>query len=88
MQHDGCKGCKYEREDATSVHCSGCKQTAMDKYTRRTNADTIRAMTDEELAINMMCPKIYGLADIECDRSDSCNCYECILKWLRTEVEE
>lgn len=54
----------------------------------KTNADRIRAMSDEELAMNMMCPNENGLAEINCDKSDSCNCYECLLKWLQSEVEE
>lgn len=53
-----------------------------------TNADRIRSMSDEELAMNMMCPNENGLGAIECDKSDSCNCYECILKWLQSEVEK
>ena len=52
------------------------------------NADRIRAMSDEELATNMMCPNENGLAEIECDKNDNCNCYECLLKWLQSEVEE
>ena len=52
------------------------------------NADRIRSFSDEELAMNMMCPNENGLAEIECNHSDSCNCYECILKWLQSEVEE
>lgn len=51
----------------------------------QTNADRIRSMTDEELAIHMMCPNEMGLAEIDCDKSDSCNCYECLLNWLRAE---
>ena len=54
---------------------------------KQTNADRIRSMTDEELAIHMMCPKDTGLAEIECDKNDNCNCYECLLKWLRAESE-
>lgn len=54
----------------------------------QTNADRIRSMTDEELAIHTMCPNDTGLAEIECDKSDSCNCYECLLNWLRAESEE
>ena len=52
------------------------------------NADRIRSMSDEELAMNMMCPNENGLGEIECDKSDNCNCYACILKWLQSEVEE
>lgn len=55
---------------------------------KQTNADRIRSMTDEELAIHTMCPNDTGLAEIECDKSDSCNCYECLLNWLRAESEE
>lgn len=54
----------------------------------QTNSDWIRSMSDEELAMNMMCPNENGLAEIDCDKSDSCNCYECLLKWLQSEVEE
>ena len=52
------------------------------------NADRIRSMSDEELAMNMMCPNENGLGEIECDKSDNCNCYECMLNWLRSEAEE
>lgn len=52
------------------------------------NADRIRSMSDEELATNMMCPNENGLGEIECDKSDNCNCYACILKWIQQEVEE
>lgn len=55
---------------------------------KQTNADRIRSMTDEDLAIHTMCPNDTGLAEIECDKSDSCNCYECLLNWLRAESEE
>lgn len=57
-------------------------------YKRMTNADRIRAMSDEDLAMNMMCPNENGLAEIDCDKCDNCNCYECLLKWLQSEVEE
>ena len=55
---------------------------------KRTNVDRIRSFSDEELAMNMMCPNENGLGEIECDKSDNCNCYACILKWLQQEVEE
>lgn len=54
---------------------------------KQTNADRIRSMTDEEMAIHMMCPNEMGLAEIECDKIDCCNCYECLLNWLRAESE-
>lgn len=59
-----------------------------DQKKPQTNADRIRSMTDEELAVNMMCPNENGLAEIDCDKNDNCNCYECLLKWLKAESEE
>ena len=56
-------------------------------YNRMTQADRIRSMSDEELAMYMMCPNENGLAEIDYDKSNSCNCYECLLKWLKSEVE-
>lgn len=44
-----------------------------------TNSDMIRSMTDEQLAVTLMCPNEMGLGEIECDRSDSCNCCQCLL---------
>jgi len=64
MEHDGCKGCMYESEPVESVHCMGCTQNAVDKYTRMTNADRIRNMTDEELA--------FFLEAIECNSHSWC----------------
>lgn len=42
FEHDGCVGCKYEKESESSDYCKGCKQNAVDKYARMTNADGIR----------------------------------------------
>ena len=50
IEHDGCKGCKYEHETPHSQHCQYCTQNAVDKYTRQTNADRVCNMTDGELA--------------------------------------
>lgn len=51
-----------------------------------TNADTLRAMTDEELAEWIAHPKIsYCQHDI-CDGET--DCAECALIWLKQEVKE
>lgn len=48
----------------------------------KTNADRIRAMTDEELADwNNFCPHIDGECTME-------GCTKCILEWLKQPVEE
>lgn len=63
-------------------------QSEVEADYKQTNGDRIRSMRDEELAMNMMCPNENGLAEIDCDKSDNCNCYKCLLKWLQSEVEE
>ena len=70
--------------------CADCENAPCDltPEKRKTNADRIRSMSDEELAMNVMCPNDNGLAEIECDKSDNCNCYECILNWLKQEDTE
>ena len=54
-----------------------------------TNADMIRAMSDEELAANLLCPNEMSMEYIPCDKSDQCDCYKCLLDWLsQSAVEE
>ena len=82
-ERNGCVGCKHEHESADSVGCLGCEKNAIDKYQRRTNADRIRNMNDEELTgfIFSSCTEF-----IECDQKYRCE--ECISKWLKSEVKE
>ena len=56
-------------------------------YKAMTNADFIRRMKNEDLAMISMCPNENGLANIECDKNDNCNCYECLLKWLKQKKQ-
>ncbi len=87
-----CPG-NYDDEDETYryhryPYCPncGCKMDLEEQEI--TNADMIRAMSDEELAENLMCPNEMGIADIPCDKSDQCNCYKCLLDWLRQSAVE
>lgn len=51
------------------------------------NGDRIRQMSDEELAVTLMCPNEMGVAEIVCARDDSCNCCKCLHDWLQAEEE-
>lgn len=52
----------------------------------KTNADHIRAMTDEELA-KFLCEQGFCV-DERCPRLwDETNCVECIMEWLKSEVK-
>ena len=85
-----CEKCRHRDVSADKYPCSECDFNVNDLFEQKkqTNADRIRSMSDEELAMNMMCPNENGLGKIECDKSDNCNCYACILKRLQQEVEE
>ena len=91
MEHDGCKLCKYENCSMESKECMGCKQNAVDKYKRMTQADRIRAMSDEELAefireLNECC--LAGAGMVDCSNNTDCIDCKCIvLEWLQSEVE-
>lgn len=52
----------------------------------QTNAERIRSMTDEELALAVMCPADITGGDTKCDQYH--NCRKCTLDWLQRESEE
>ena len=90
MEHDGCKGCKYEQCEDDSKYCNGCKQNAVDKYKRMTQADRIRSFSDEELAefieqisTDSMDTFSFGTKEYE----EIWEHKETALQWLQSEVE-
>ena len=52
-----------------------------------TNYERIKNMSIEEMAVTLMCPNEMGMAEIECDYSDSKNCCQCLLGWLKKDEE-
>ena len=55
-----------------------------------TNADRIRAMTDEELAYwaGVTCPPSFVFWSKECKGEWNSDCHNCWLDWLKQEVKE
>lgn len=45
-----------------------------------TNYEILKGMSIEEMAVTIMCPNDMGMAEIECDKSDNCNCSLCCLE--------
>lgn len=73
---------------ATCCTCPECSGSG-DIVVPMTNADRIRAMSDEELAVLL----IGGCRGSKCNEQEqneygSVNCYQCRLKWLRQPAEE
>lgn len=78
-----CKNCKAS---CTGVGGEGYAPNCTcytEEKKKMTNADKVRSMTDEALAMIIMCPY-----EIE---PDLCNgmktCFECSLEWLQSEVK-
>ena len=82
-----------------SKECIGCKQNAVDKYKRMTQADRIRSMSDEELANILVQDIPCKICEYWSKEISSCNApfeFMCtkgyaaalIQKWLQSEVEE
>lgn len=78
---DGFRPCKFSAGCGYEV----CIPEFCDAYDPKieTNADRIRAMTDEELAEIIMCPYDNGLNSCSTDS----NCIGCCLKWLQQPCE-
>lgn len=63
------------------------KGQVIQKKSERTNAERIRAMSDEELSLFFLCPAEY---DLSFNKSCACNgemnkdCRKCTLKWLQS----
>ena len=96
MEHDGCKGCKYEHCSMESKECMGCKQNSVDKYKRMTQADRIRAMSNEEFAkeniyfvsaLNAKEGLHYTGLDGHYYRTAE-EVVEANMKWMQSEVEQ
>lgn len=82
---DKCSSCKYRIDPGGWAACDGCihDEGLKDRYEPMTNADRIRNMTDEELVDVIHCP----LVEVDgCHTGKSCAL--CILRWLRSPVEE
>lgn len=84
-----CQICKYAGTPSYKSPCSECKGFSQYEYKKpMSNADRIRAMSDEELADVIMCPmEISCISDL-CEKNLSYTCVECSLQWLREPAEE
>ena len=72
--------CKYNSNSRDNEPCCRCDN-------RKTNADRIRNMSDEELAEWMLCPYMKGPYD-ECIHGwHDYDCSKCKLEWLQSEAE-
>lgn len=73
--------CQYNSNSRDDEPCCGCDN-------RKTNADRIRSMSDEELADILFDSCMDHIEVSSCERmfkKDSCK--ECVLNWLQSEAE-
>lgn len=77
----GCSICKYVNKEKNEFPCCECVHNSKEYFEAKTNADKIRAMTDEELCEIIQCPYEH------CIHHDG-GCSECTIEWLKSEVKE
>lgn len=84
-----CENCRYRAIDEDCLPCSACIDLGSDLsgWVGTTNADSIRAMTDEELAewVTLMVCKYRSCGN--CPMSDWCSPGRGIAEWLKSPVE-
>lgn len=85
-----CVNCKYAGRPTYKSPCSECKGYSKHKAVEiRTNADRIRAMSDEELCKFLGECKFCDICDEGCDNCTyHGNCDKRLLEWLKQPVEE
>ena len=80
---EDCPFCLYEK---TEENCPGCFEGSNYRPKPITNADRIRSMSDEELAIEETAK---GGCPHDCETPDDLDtdCVRCWLDWLKQEVD-
>ena len=86
-----CQICKYAGNPKDKPPCSDCKGYSKYEYEKpQTNADSIRAMSDEELAkilVDGFCCNLCKYKDTnrwDCPEE----CEKCCVEWLKQPAEE
>lgn len=90
-----CDLCQNKPYCEDSLHASEtCKANGYEAFSPCTNADRIRAMTDEELAENLFrhicnwsCPPQKEYTKASCG-SEEPDCVKCWLDWLRQKEDK
>lgn len=93
-----CKNCALQ-EEKPCMECSMCMSgdnhfRPIPKATKQTNADRIRAMSDEGLATTLVdwdfCSDVCSQKYVDSPFKDKCpeNCKEQALEWLQQPAEE
>ena len=72
--------CKHNSNSRDNEPCCRCDS-------RKTNADRIRNMSDEELAEFMSCPYMKDMYDERVHGWHDYDCSKCKLEWLQSEAE-
>ena len=89
MSMSKCEKCKHKLNE-NFFACDVCirEPSLKDRYEPLTNADRIRAMTDEELALEFMTWRMETEAKHHGVESNYPNTQAAILEWLQQPAEE
>ena len=84
--NEDCPHCVFE---ITEANCPGCFEGSHYKPKQMTNADRIRSLSDEELAVFLTdnaCPPPFNGPRCK-RRDDRYSCHDCWLDWLKEEAK-
>lgn len=77
-EFESCSKCKFDGKSTHDFPCNECVHNAREHFRPKSNADKIRAMSDEELAEFLAETELHG----------SQGGYKDYLEWLKSEVKE
>ena len=80
-EYTGCDACRHSDKGLRDFPCTVCIHNAIDKFEPKTNADVIRAMSDEELAEWLLNHDNITAEKGRLSKDE-------LLQWLKSEVKE
>lgn len=91
MTESGCVKCPvtFCNAEYRGSQCAALRAKAGVDFDPKTNADRIRAMSDEELAMMFTCSPCQGLRCDDAPKTEygSVDCFQCQMNWLRQPAE-
>ena len=90
-EFESCSKCKFDGKGTHEFPCNECVHNAREHFRPKSNADRIRAMSDEELAefLDSVFNNLFDGYEFPCeDCSARCSCNVCFRDWLKSEVKE
>ena len=90
-EFESCSKCKFDGKSTHDFPCNECVHNAREHFRPKSNADKIRAMSDEELADFLTDHHNYPCKYcVHCwkDSENDVGCKRALMRWLKSEAKE